>query len=116
MEVKSVTKESYALAGLLSALGNCALWVAAVLVAVGMCQGDKVIGSSAWNVVLIIQALMLAGYSFFTLGSNVVNFRARKLKINDIVDNAFGTEIGNSHSENYIDNQEYYDNGKRKMF
>lgn len=116
MEVKSVTKESYVLAALLSTSGDCALWVAAIIVVVGMFLGDKTSGSSAWGIVLIIQALMLAAYSFLTLGSSVVNFRARKLKINDTVDNAFGTEIGGSHSENYFDNQEITSGHKRLLF
>ena len=116
MEVKSVTKDSYALAGHLSTYGNCALWVAAVIVVVGMFLGEKVIGCPAWNVVLIVQALMLAVYSFLTVGSSVVNFWARKLKINDTVDNAFGTEIGNSHSENYFDNQEITSGHKRLLY
>ena len=116
MEVKSVTKESYTLAGHLSTYGNCALWVAAVIVVVGMFLGEKVIGRPAWNVVLIVQGLMLAAYSFLTLGSSLVNFRARKLKINDTVDNAFGTEIGDLHSENYFDNQEITSGHRRLLY
>ena len=116
MKVKSASNEYFALAGKLSKISQWSLWIAACIVIVGMFVGNKVQTSAGWNTVLVLQALFLAAYSFLSLGSSLANFKARKIKINDVVDNAFGTEIGDTHSENYFDNDEIKEGSRRLLY
>lgn len=42
-----------------------------------------------WNIALVVQALLLAVYSLLTLGSSIVMAKARRVKINDVVDDDY---------------------------
>ncbi len=106
MSVKSIAKDDFALAGKLGRLAKCALWIAAVLTAAGLFFSDYLYSFPFWEKTIVIQAILLSAYLLLTLGSSLANFRARKTKINDLVDNSFNTEIANHHSENYYDNEE----------
>lgn len=90
--VKSISKDLFAQAGRLSKWENAALWIATGILIIDFLLGDRKQQISHWDSVLVMQALLLAAYSFLTLGSSIVMAEARKVKINDVVDNAFGTD------------------------
>lgn len=104
--IKSISKDLFGQAGRLSKWGNAVLWIATGILIIDFLLGDRKQQISHWDSVLVTQALLLAAYSFLTLGSSIVMAEARKVKINDVVDNAFGTDIGLGHSEGYFDNNE----------
>ena len=79
MDVKSVSKDYFALSGKLSTHGQWMLWIAAAIVIASMIPG-LVLSCLWWNVLLTIQALLLAAYSFLILGSSLANFKAENLK------------------------------------
>lgn len=112
--VKSVSGIYFSWAGKLLSYAQWSLWVAAFIVVVSMVWPDMVASWSYWNRVLAFEALLLAAYSLLIMGSSIANFMARKKKINDVVDNSFGTEIGIEHSENYFDNEDIKE-GTRKL-
>lgn len=114
--IKSVSGIYFSWAGKLSFGGQCLLWIAAFIEVIGMVWPTSTINWKYWNQVLILEALLLVAYSLLTLGSSIANFLARKKKINDVVDNAFGTEIGIEHSENYFDNEEIKEGTKKLLY
>ena len=115
MPVKSITHDSFARAGRLAVWGQCALWGAAVIAVAEMVAGAS-FPERVGAPLLTLQALLLAAYSFLTFFSSMVNYRAGRTKINDVVDNAFGTDIGDGHSENYFDNDEISQGTKRLLY
>lgn len=104
--IKSISKYYFAQAGRLAKWGNVALWTATGIFVADFLLGGYKQQIPHWNIALVVQALVLAVYSLLTLGSCIVMAKARRVKINDVVDNAFGTDIGNWHSEGYFDNDE----------
>jgi len=104
--IKSISKDIFDQAGRLLKCGNIALWIATGILIVDFLLGDRKQQIHHWDSALVVQALLLAAYSFLTMGSSIVMAKARRVKINDVVDNAFGTDIGNGHSEGYFDNDE----------
>lgn len=105
MSVKSITYENFARAGRLAVWGQCALWGATCIAVAEMVAGAS-FPERVRTLLLTFEALLLAAYSFLSLFSSLVNYRAGRTKINDVVDNAFGTDIGAGHSEGYFDNDE----------
>lgn len=114
--IRSASGVYFSWAGKMSVWAGCLLWVAAAIEIVGMIWGEKLSGWHLWNSILVIEALLLAAYAILSLGGSVVNFLARKKKINDVVDNAFGTQIGDSHSNNYFDNEEIKVGTKKLLY
>lgn len=114
--IKSVSGVYFSWAGKLSSCGQSLLWIAALIVVIGMVWPTTTINWKYWNQVIVLEALLLTAYSLLTLGSSIANFFARKKKINDVVDNAFGTEIGIDHSENYFDNEEIKEGTKKLLY
>ena len=114
MSVESVAKDDFAIAGKQARIAKCALWIAAFLTAAGLFFGDHLSSFPFWEEILVIQAILLCAYLLLNLGSSLSNFKARKTKINDLIDNSFNTEIANHHSENYYDNEEIR-NGTMKL-
>ena len=114
--VRSVSGVYFSWAGRLSSWGQILLWCAATIAVVGMIWHPSLQNWQYWNQVLVLEALLLAAYSLLTLGSSIANFMARRKKINDVVDNAFGTEIGTEHSENYFDNEEIKEGTKKFLY
>ena len=104
--IKSISKDLFTRTGRLSKWGNVALWTAAGILVADFLLGGYKQQIPHWNTALVVQALLLAAYSFLILGSSIVMAKARRVKINDVVDNAFGTDIGSGHSEGYFDNDE----------
>jgi len=92
------------------------LWLDAIIEIVGLIWCNSLSSSRYWNSVLVIEALLLAFYALLSLGSKVANFWARKKKINDVVDNSFGTQIGDVHSENYFDNEDIKAGTKKLLY
>lgn len=104
--IKSISGDLFAQAGRLAKWGSVALWTATGILVADFLLGGYKQQIPHWNIALVVQALLLAVYSLLTLGSSIVMAKARRVKINDVVDNAFGTDIGNGHSEGYFDNDE----------
>ena len=115
-KIRSVSGVYFSWAGKMSAWACCVLWVAAVIEMASMFLGDSLTGLSYWNSILVIEALLLAAYALLTLGSSIANFLARKKKINDVVDNSFGTQIGDDHSDNYFDNEDIKAGTKKLLY
>lgn len=114
--IRSVSGIYFSWAGRLATYAQWFLWFASLIVVVGMLWSESVSNWPYWNIFLVLEALFFAAYSFLTLGSSIVNFIARKKKINDVVDNAFGTKIGTDHSENYFDNEEVKEGIKKLLY
>ena len=104
--IKSVSTRYSSIAGKMSKYAFASLCLAACIEVAGMFWDECINKYAIWNTALCAEALLISAYSFLTLASSIYNFRGRKLKINDVVDNAFGTEIGEIHSVNYFDNDE----------
>lgn len=116
VSVRSVSGVYFLWAGRLASFAQWLLWSAALIVAIGMIWPNVVVYWPYWNQVLVLEALLLSAYSLLTMGSSIANFLARKKKINDVVDNAFGTDIGIDHSENYFDNEEIKEGTKKLLY
>lgn len=114
--VKSVSGVYFSWAGKMSTCAGCMLWFAAIIEILGLIWDDSFSSSRYWNSILVIEAILLALYAFLSLGSKVANFWARKKKINDVVDNSFGTQIGDVHSENYFDNEDIKAGTKKLLY
>lgn len=104
--IKSVSARYFSIAGKMSKYAFTSLCVATGIEVVGMLFDEYIEKSAIWNIALVAETLLISTYSFLTLASSIYIFKGSKLKINDVVDNAFGTEIGGNHSENYFDNDE----------
>ena len=114
--VRSVSGVYFAWAGKLLSYAQWSLWVAALIVVVSMVLPDIILLWPYWNQVLVFEALLLAAYSLLIMGSSIANFMARRKKINDVVDNSFGTDIGIEHSENYFDNEDIKEGTKKLLY
>lgn len=114
--IESVSKDTFANAGKMSKWAFVALFLAAVIEVGGMLIGEETGTYQIWKTALTVEALLLSAYSFLTLCSSIANFKGRKLKINDVVDNAFGCGIGESHSVNYYDNDEIKEGTRRLLY
>lgn len=101
--IKSVSAVYFSKAGKMSKIAFWILCFAAFIEVFCMVFGEA---DKTCKSLHGVEALLLTAYSILTLGSSLLNFKGRKLKINDVVDNAFGTDIGEKHSENYFDNEE----------
>lgn len=80
------------------------LLVASIIIAAGLLLPGCIINHSNWYYMKVIQILSVVAYQSFTLASTILNFRGRKVKINDLVDNAFGSNYSDKHSVGYYDN------------
>lgn len=116
IKIRSVSGIYFSWAGKMSAWADCMLLVAAVIEIVDMIWDEKLSGLHYWDSILVIEALLLALFAMLSLGGSIANFLARKKKINDVVDNAFGTKIGDSHSDNYFDNEDINTGTKKLLY
>lgn len=99
------------------------LLVASIIIAAGLLLPGCIINHSNWYYMKVIQILSVVAYQSFTLASTILNFRGRKVKINDLVDNAFGSNHSDKHSVGYYDNDDanegivrYYLNSAESCF
>lgn len=114
--IKSVSGVYFSWAGKMSVWAGCLLWAAAIIEIASMFLDDCLSSQPYWNSILVVEALLLAAYALLTLGSSIANFLARKKKINDVVDNSFGTQIGYDHSDNYFDNEDIKSGTKKLLY
>ena len=99
------------------------LWVASIIIAAGLLLPGCIINHPNWYYIKVIQVLSVVAYQSFTLASALLNFRGRKVKINDLVDNAFSSSHSDIHSVGYYDNDDanegivrYYLNSAESCF
>lgn len=82
------------------------LWIASIIIAASLFLPECIVGHPNWYYVKLVQIISVVAYQSFILASAIYNFRGRKVKINDLVDNAFGTNHSDKHSVGYYDNDD----------
>ena len=115
-KIRNVFGVYFSWAGKMSAWADLLLWLAAIIEVVSLLWGETLSCCCYWKSVLVLEALLLSAYAILSLGSRIANFLARKKKINDVVDNSFGTQIGEDHSDNYFDNEEIKAGTKKLLY
>lgn len=94
---------------------NASLYIASLIIVLSHIIPEKYVASDGWYYISLLQILLVVSFQILSLTSSIYNFFGRKIKINDLVDNSFGSSQCNLHSSNYYDNEEFVA-GEAKLY
>lgn len=115
MEITSVSSKQYKKSRCCMSWAKVSLYIASLIIVLSLIFPEGIIVRKEWYYINLLQILLVVSFQVLSLISSVYNFLGRKIKINDLVDNSFGSKQCNLHSSNYYDNEEYV-TGEAKFY
>lgn len=106
MEITSVSSKQYKKSRCCMNWAKVSLYIASLIIVLSLMLPEEFIARKEWYYINLLQILLAVSFQVLSLMSSVYNFFGRKIKINDLVDNSFGSRQSNLHSSSYYDNED----------